>query len=44
VPATLATTGWGAKLAHAINAKRLRQVFALFLALTAARMFYGLLT
>ena len=44
VPATLATTGWGAKLAHAINAQRLRQVFALFLALTAARMFYGLLT
>jgi uncharacterized membrane protein YfcA len=44
VPATLATTGWGAKLAHAINAKRLRQVFAAFLALTAARMFYGLLT
>ena len=44
VPATLATTGWGAKLAHAINAKRLRQVFAAFLALTAARMSYGLLT
>jgi uncharacterized membrane protein YfcA len=44
VPATLATTGWGAKLAHAINAQRLRQVFAVFLAITAARMFYGLLT
>jgi uncharacterized membrane protein YfcA len=44
VPATLATTGWGAKLAHSINAKRLRQVFAVFLALTSARMFYGLLT
>ncbi len=44
VPATLATTGWGAKLAHSINAQRLRQVFAMFLALTAARMFYGLLT
>jgi uncharacterized protein len=44
VPATLATTGWGAKLAHSINAKHLRRVFALFLALTAARMFYGLLT
>jgi len=44
VPATLATTGWGAKLAHSINARRLRQVFAVFLALTAARMFYGLLT
>lgn len=44
VPATLATTGWGAKLAHSVDARRLRQVFALFLALTAARMFYGLLT
>ena len=43
VPATLATTGWGAKLAHSIDARRLRQVFAAFLALTAARMFYGLL-
>lgn len=43
VPATMATTGWGAKLAHSINAKRLRQVFAAFLALTAARMFYGLM-
>ncbi len=44
VPATLVTTGWGAKLAHSIDARRLRQVFAAFLALTAARMFYGLLT
>ena len=43
VPGALATTGWGAKLGHSINARRLRQVFALFLALTAARMFYGLL-
>jgi uncharacterized membrane protein YfcA len=44
VPATMATTGWGATLAHRIDAKRLRQVFAAFLALTALRMFYGLLT
>lgn len=43
VPATIATTGWGAALAHRIDAKRLRQVFAAFLALTALRMFYGLL-
>jgi uncharacterized membrane protein YfcA len=43
VPATMATTGWGAKLAHAIDARRLRQVFAAFFALTALRMFYGLL-
>jgi uncharacterized membrane protein YfcA len=41
-PATLVSTGWGAKLAHAIDARRLRQVFAVFLALTALRMFYGL--
>ena len=43
VPATLLTTGWGAGLAHRIDARRLRQVFAAFLALTALRMFYGLL-
>ncbi len=44
VPATLLTTGWGATLAHRIDARRLRQVFALFLALTSLRMFAGLLT
>jgi uncharacterized membrane protein YfcA len=44
VPATLVTTGWGATLAHRIDARRLRQVFAAFLALTSLRMFYGLLT
>jgi len=44
VPATMATTGWGATLAHRIDAKRLRQGFAAFLALTALRMFYGLFT
>lgn len=43
VPATMVTTAWGARLAHAIDARRLRQVFALFLTLTALRMFYGLL-
>jgi len=43
VPATMITTAWGARLAHAIDARRLRQVFALFLALTSLRMFYGLL-
>jgi uncharacterized membrane protein YfcA len=42
VPATMVSTGWGAALAHRINARRLRQVFALFLALTALRMFAGL--
>jgi len=44
VPATMLTTDWGAKLAHRIDARRLRQVFAAFLALTALRMFYSLLT
>lgn len=44
VPATMATTGLGAKLAHSIDARRLRQVFAVFLALTSLRMFYKLLT
>jgi uncharacterized membrane protein YfcA len=43
VPATLLTTGWGATLAHRIDARRLRWVFAAFLALTSARMFAGLL-
>lgn len=44
VPATMLTTKCGARLAHAIDARMLRRVFALFLALTSARMFYGLLT
>lgn len=44
VPATMMTTQWGARLAHAIDARLLRRLFALFLALTSARMFYGLLS
>jgi uncharacterized membrane protein YfcA len=44
VPMTMLTSGWGASLAHAINARRLRQVFAIFLGLTSLRMFYGILT
>jgi uncharacterized membrane protein YfcA len=43
VPATMLSTRWGAALAHSINAKRLRQVFAAFLAMTAVRMLSGLL-
>ena len=43
VPATMFTTGFGAKLAHSIDARRLRQVFAAFLALTSLRMFYGMI-
>ena len=44
VPMTMLTTGWGARLAHRIDARRLRQVFAAFLALTALRMLAALLT
>lgn len=43
VPATLLTTGWGVRAAHAVNAGKLKRLFALFLALTAARMFWNLL-
>jgi uncharacterized membrane protein YfcA len=43
VPATMASTGLGARLAHSIDARRLRQVFAIFLTLTSLRMFYKLL-
>lgn len=43
VPATLLTTGWGVRAAHAVNAGKLRRLFALFLALTAGRMFWHLL-
>ncbi|WP_290698377.1 sulfite exporter TauE/SafE family protein [Amphritea sp.] len=42
VPATMLMAPVGAKLAHAINAKLLKQLFALFLFITALRMFYGL--
>ncbi len=42
VPATMLSTKWGAALAHRIDARRLRQVFAAFLALTAARMLLSL--
>lgn len=43
VPATMLMAPVGARLAHAINATLLRQLFALFLFITALRMFYGLL-
>lgn len=43
VPMTMFTAPWGARLAHATDARRLKQLFALFLFLTALRMFYGLL-
>jgi len=43
VPMTMLMAPVGARLAHAINATRLRQAFALFLFITSLRMFYGLL-
>lgn len=42
IPMTLVTAPWGVRLAHSLNARRLRQLFALFLFLTAIRMYYGL--
>jgi uncharacterized membrane protein YfcA len=42
-PATMLTAPYGARIAHALPTKGLRRAFALFLALTSARMFYGLL-
>jgi uncharacterized protein len=38
VPATMLSVGWGARWAHATDAHRLRQWFALFLAVSAVRM------
>lgn len=42
IPMTMLMAPVGARLAHAINARRLRQLFALFLMFTSLRMFYGL--
>jgi uncharacterized membrane protein YfcA len=44
VPMTMLLAPYGAKLAHSVDARRLRQLFALFLSLTALRMFYGLMS
>ncbi|WP_051208151.1 sulfite exporter TauE/SafE family protein [Saccharospirillum impatiens] len=41
VPMTLWTAPLGARIAHAINARLLRQLFAVFLLITAVRMLYG---
>ena len=43
VPMTMLMAPVGARLAHAINATRLRQAFAVFLFIHSLRMFYGLL-
>jgi len=42
-PTAMLTAPFGARLAHAINPRWLRRAFALFLTLTAARMFASLL-
>jgi uncharacterized protein len=42
VPATLLTTGWGVRAAHSVNPGTLKRLFALFLALTSARMLWHL--
>ncbi|MCQ4161144.1 sulfite exporter TauE/SafE family protein [Roseomonas sp. GC11] len=44
VPSSIIATPWGVHLAHTIPPLMLKRAFALFLALTAARMFHGLLT
>lgn len=42
IPATMLMAPVGARLAHAINAKRLRQLFSVFLCITSFKMFYSL--
>lgn len=44
VPSSILATPWGVHLAHTIPPLALKRAFAVFLAITAARMFYGLLT
>ena len=44
VPATILTVPLGARLTHALNPQPLRKVFALFLGITAIRMFADILT
>lgn len=42
VPTSTLLAPFGAKLAHGLNTKNLKRVFAVFLGFTALRMFYGL--
>jgi uncharacterized membrane protein YfcA len=44
VPSSLLSTPWGVHLAHTIPPLMLKRAFAVFLAITAVRMFYSLLT
>ncbi len=43
VPSSLISTPWGVHLAHTIPPLMLKRAFAVFLAITALRMFYGVL-
>lgn len=43
LPTSMLLAPVGARLAHSLDTRRLKQVFAAFLGLTALRMFYGLL-
>lgn len=42
VPLTMVAAPWGAKLAHALPTRRLKQAFSFFLLIMALRMFYSL--
>lgn len=44
LPTSMLLAPVGARLAHSLDTRRLKQVFAAFLGLTALRMFYGLLS
>lgn len=41
VPVSVLAAPWGARVAHSMDVKRLRHVFACFMVLIAARMLYG---
>ena len=43
-PCTMLTAPWGARLAHTLPRRRLSQVFGVFLAVVAVRMFYRVAT
>ncbi|HWX51214.1 MAG TPA: sulfite exporter TauE/SafE family protein [Roseomonas sp.] len=43
VPSSILATPWGVHLAHTIPPLALKRAFAVFLAITALRMFYGLI-
>lgn len=44
LPTSMAMAPVGARLAHSLDTRKLRRVFAIFLGVTAARMFYGILS